>query len=570
MLLISPLLAPAQVPDRKALALAHAADVLTTIQALNDRNLATRAAATLAAEVCKYDKAAGSELFTRARLMRPPMHKVPVNIGDRGLLLSLALVCDPALREAFGAELSPAFEARTQLSAASEAVRGNEVAPGDLPLVLDRAAQGFPHHDRTGMLALMDVLQRARQRSPEQADAAFLSAAASLAEAEAAVRIQGLFTLATYLFQAPGQNDPRSVIVRPLEGGGSAYYFSEARAGITPELIAAFLRMSSPQLAVMTAGGTVQTRRQALAHQLLPLAGRYYPASIADLQTAAGLKNGAGIAPEVEALLRPVDLSKPDFEKNLAAKAEDELDVQAKDELHLALITFLLQSNRTRDARAVLPKIAGAKLRNAIAGLVSFKEGEELIAAGRREEAMAAVAGAPDALYPAILSLALASGPDAEAAGRMAVCLDLIGKVDVEHRAPLLTGAAALLAAQNREFAQELLRQAVLEANQALIPKRRSDESEPLLAFASDARGFLATLRFGRATDQFRLQPRGLPPLSFADAIRSLRQADAVVLSEIAGKLHDEAFRARAMVAVIAVELEQAFRPASPRKPEPR
>jgi hypothetical protein len=569
LILIFPLLVPAQVPDRKPQALAHAADVFTNIQTLTDRNLATRAAATLAAEVCKYDKAAGSELFTRARLMRPPTYKVPVNIGDRGFVLSLAVACDPALREDFG-EISPESQARADLTAAILAVREKEVPAAELAGFLERAAEGFPYQDRPGMLALMDVLQQVRMWSPEQANAAFLQAAASLTTAAPEGAIQGLFTLATYLFQAPGQDDPRSVIVRPLEGGGSAYYFSQARAGIAPELIAAFLRMASPQLAVMSGAGTVQTRRQALAHQLLPLAGRYHPASIADLQTAAGLKTSVAITPEVEALLRPVDLSKPDFEKDLAAKAEDELDVQSKDELHLALITFLLQSNRAREARAVLPKIASAKLRNAIAGLVAFKEAEEWIAAGRREGAMTAVAGAPEALYPAILSLALASSPDSEIASRMAVCLDLIGRAEVEHRSPLLTGAAALLARRNREFAQELLRQAVLEANQALVPKRRADESEPLLAFAFDVRGFLATLRFGRATHQFRLQPKGLPLLSFSDAIRSLREADAVVLSEIAGKLHDEAARARAMVAVIAVELEQAFRPAPSRKPEPR
>ncbi|MBX9601096.1 MAG: hypothetical protein K2X35_08830 [Bryobacteraceae bacterium] len=562
LILISPLLVPAQVPDRKAQALAHAADVFTSVQRLSDRNIALRTAAALAAEVCKYDQPAGVNLFQQARLIFPPAANVPWYIGDRGFLRSLALACDPALQADFG-ETSPTSQARTDLAAALAAVRGSELPAADLPQVLQRAASGLPLHDRPGMLALMDVLQQVRMRSPEQANAAFLQAAGSLTNVAPESAIQGLYTLATYLFQAPGQNDPRSVIVRPLEGGGSAYYFSQVRAGIPADLVAAYLRIAAPRLALMTATGTVQTRRQALAHQLLPLAGRYHPASIADLQTAAGLKTGVEITPEVQALLRPVDLSKPDFEKDLAAKAEDELDAERKDELHLSLLIFLIQSNRLKDALDILPKIGNNSLRRAMAGLVAFRQAEEALASSRPDDALQRVAAAPDPVYPAILSLALAALPDAETAGRLGVCLDFVNKADPAHRAPLLAGVASLMASAKPEFGLEILREAVLQANQSLRPPRRPEDRDPVLSVTSDPRGFLATVEFRGRKQEFRLQPKGLPALAFTDVIRAFRRADPVVLAEIAGKLDDENSRARAITAVVAAELEQAFRPES-------
>jgi hypothetical protein len=90
------------------------------------------------------------------------------------------------------------------------------------------------------------------------------------------------------------------------------------------------------------------------------------------------------------------------------------------------------------------------------------------------------------------------------------------------------------------------------------LEKKR--EAEPsFIRFIPDARGFDAKISFGEVPHVVRLQPRGLPPLSLIEALKTLRWADPAVLEEILTRLRDEHLRAKALAALVGLELSLAF-----------
>lgn len=124
-----------------------------------------------------------------------------------------------------------------------------------------------------------------------------------------------------------------------------------------------------------------------------------------------------------------------------------------------------------------------------------------------------------------------------------------------------MAGAASLLAREEREFALEVLRQGIAEANAFRDQPRPPAKSTPVLSLVVEPRGATARLRFGDSNRFLRLQPRGLPPLSFVEAVRALPEPDTAVLWELAGAWQDESERAKLLAGIAALAMARAFGP---------
>lgn len=542
---------PAVAENRKAAALASATQALELLERLEDRDVAARTAITLAADVCRYDRTQGRAFFLRAHRFVQTLKESPRRTSLLAALATRGAACDPALAGLLKFEDAPAeVRAQADLRAALESLRD---ASPEVPDLLRAVADGFGDLSRESRLTLIENLQRLQRISAEQADAAFLRAAERL-RPDGPETVASLYALGN-VFTAAGA-DPGAVIAYPLQSGQTAYAFSELRPGMSAAVAAGFLRIAAQQLALQQAASAEQTLRQALANQLLPLAERHLPAAAADLRVAAGYQGGNGPTAEARAPLNKMNPRLDQLDADLEARADAEADSVTKDVRRMHLIAYLLQSNRSKAARGHLPKINDPELRSALETLTVYKSGEEQLDAGA-----ALVTEAPRGLFASLLCLAAAAKPAEGSAARATQCLDPIRRADAEFRAPLMAGAASLLAREEREFALEVLRQGIAEANAFRDQPRPPAKSTPVLSLVVEPRGATARLRFGDSNRFLRLQPRGLPPLSFVEAVRALPEPDTAVLWELAGAWQDESERAKLLAGIAALAMARAFGP---------